>query len=122
MEYRFTKLQRLRRNAEFKQVLSQQTNRCKGNCVTVLYLPNKAGYARLGVCIGKRNIRRAVDRNRLKRQIRESFRFRQSKLDSLDCVVLVHRGFEYKNKAEIAVRLEKLWDKLIRRCSEVSSA
>jgi ribonuclease P protein component len=43
--------------------------------------------ARLGMVIGKRAVRRAVDRNRAKRVLRETFRTRRSELPCVDIVV-----------------------------------
>ena len=43
--------------------------------------------ARLGLVIGKRAVRRAVDRNRAKRVLRETFRTRRLELPWVDIVV-----------------------------------
>jgi len=45
--------------------------------------------ARLGLVVPKRILKRAVDRNRAKRQIRESFRLARPELPAWDIVVLV---------------------------------
>ena len=44
--------------------------------------------ARLGLAISKKNAKRAVDRNRIKRLIRESFRQNREKLPGIDLVVM----------------------------------
>ena len=44
--------------------------------------------SRLGLAVGKKRIRRAVARNRIKRLIRESFRHHAHLLPGLDVVVL----------------------------------
>ena len=38
---------------------------------TYIALPNTLGHARLGIAVSKKSLRRAVDRNRLKRMVRE---------------------------------------------------
>jgi ribonuclease P protein component len=43
--------------------------------------------ARLGLVIAKRHLRRAVDRNLVKRLVREAFRTRHSELPSRDLIV-----------------------------------
>lgn len=53
----------------------------------VLARPNVAGHARLGMVIPKRLLDRAVDRNRMKRCIRESFRLARAALPACDFVV-----------------------------------
>jgi len=42
---------------------------------------------RLGLVVGKKLLKRAVDRNRLKRIIREQFRLRRSRLPAFDLIV-----------------------------------
>jgi ribonuclease P protein component len=49
--------------------------------------PNEVGFARLGVVIGRKTFKRAVDRNRCKRWVREQFRATQAELAGLDVVV-----------------------------------
>jgi len=49
--------------------------------------PEGAGDARLGLVVGKKLLKRAVDRNRVKRIVREQFRLRRSKLPVCDLVV-----------------------------------
>jgi len=68
---------------------------------------------RLGIVVGKRAVRRAVDRNRLKRAIRESFRHEQHRLPSLDIVVQAMPGTDGKNNsAELGNVLGQLWEGL----------
>lgn len=50
--------------------------------------PSQADSARLGLVVAKKVLRRAVDRNRAKRAIRESFRLNQ-RLPAVDIVVRV---------------------------------
>lgn len=45
--------------------------------------------ARLGLAISKKQVRRAVDRNRLKRLARDVFRLHRADLQGLDFVVMV---------------------------------
>ncbi len=43
--------------------------------------------ARLGLVVGKKLLKRSVDRNRLKRIVREQFRLRRANLPACDLVV-----------------------------------
>lgn len=52
---------------------------------------NSEGFARLGVIVGKRVARRAVDRNLLKRLVRETFRRQQHELGGFDLLVRPRR-------------------------------
>ena len=71
--------------------------------------------ARLGLVIGKKLLRRAVDRNRVKRCIRESFRLRRSDLPACDLIVrLIARPATVQGKL-IVEDLQALLDKLAGR-------
>lgn len=51
--------------------------------------PNAYGVPRLGLIVPKRVFPRAVDRNRVKRVLRELFRTRRSRLGSRDILIRV---------------------------------
>ncbi len=52
------------------------------------YQPGQpGGSARLGLVVGKKLLKRAVDRNRVKRVIRDQFRRRRAELPAVDLVV-----------------------------------
>jgi len=53
------------------------------------YLPGQPGAvsARLGIVVGKKQLRRAIDRNRVKRVLREQFRWQRAGLPVFDIVV-----------------------------------
>jgi ribonuclease P protein component len=53
----------------------------------VMARPNQMGYPRLGMVVAKRLLARAVDRNRVKRCVRESFRQVLPDLPACDFVV-----------------------------------
>ena len=53
----------------------------------VMVRPNQVGHPRLGMIVAKRLLARAVDRNRVKRCIRESFRQVLPELPACDFVV-----------------------------------
>jgi ribonuclease P protein component len=48
---------------------------------------NEVSHARLGVVVGRRWSPRAVERNRVKRLVRESFRVHAGRLGSIDVIV-----------------------------------
>jgi len=79
---------------------------------------NGLAHARLGIAAPKRQLKRAVDRNRIKRIIRESFRRRQAQLRGLDVVVLVRHGVLALDNAALFRRLDKLWNSLSKKCEK----
>ena len=88
---RFPRQARLRRPRDFRHVFAQPT-KSVDNCFTVLARGNGCSSARLGLAISKKCAPRAVDRNRLKRIIRESFRRHHDHLEGIDLVVMCRRG------------------------------
>lgn len=77
---------RLTSKAEFDRVFADN-QRARTECLLVMVRPNTAGFARLGMVVPKRLLARAVDRNRVKRCVRESFRQVRAKLPACDFVV-----------------------------------
>ena len=77
---------RLVAKADFDRVFADN-QRAKTDYVVVMARPNSVGYPRLGMVIAKRLLARAVDRNRVKRCVRESFRQVLPELPACDFVV-----------------------------------
>ncbi len=61
---------------------------------TFIVRPNNYGYPRLGLAIAKKQLPRAVWRNRIKRVAREAFRLHKSDLSGYDIVVLSRKGMQ----------------------------
>ncbi len=69
--------------------------------------------ARLGLAVSKRAAKRAVDRSRLKRLARESFRHRAVR-GGRDYVVIARPGAAAAANAEILASLARHFDRLAR--------
>lgn len=65
--------------------------------------------ARLGLAIAKRVARRAVDRNRIRRIARETFRLRRQILRPVDFVVLAKPPAAEADSGTLKLALEQLW-------------
>ncbi|MES9900474.1 MAG: ribonuclease P protein component [Sedimenticola sp.] len=108
----FDRTLRLLTPAEFKQVF-QRSERCSDRYFTILYRPNALAHPRLGMAIAKKNLKRAVDRNLVKRLVREEFRLNRSGLSGFDLVVMCKRGLPTSNKTLLKSSLERLIGKLV---------
>lgn len=84
---RFRRDYRLTRKDQFDRVLSSRTIHLRCGCFRLYASPNDEKSARLGLIVGKRQLKRAVDRNRVKRVLRETFRINRSVLPGFDIVV-----------------------------------
>ncbi|MCP5436522.1 MAG: ribonuclease P protein component, partial [Chromatiaceae bacterium] len=74
-------------SVDFQRVFAKP-QRSADTYFTVLAAKRPAGSARLGLAISRKQARRAVDRNRLKRLIRDVFRRNHSVLNGSDFVVM----------------------------------
>ena len=70
--------------------------------------------AKLGLAVAKKRARRAVDRNRIKRVARESFRHRRAALGARRVVVMNRDAATTASRAELRAAIETLWDKVLR--------
>lgn len=77
-QFSFPKIKRLVSNRQFKAVLARNL-RVSNDVLTLYMAENDCGYPRLGVSVGK-SCGGAVERNRLKRLLREAFRQSQGRI------------------------------------------
>lgn len=115
----FSKQVRLREPAEFKRVFAK-AERSTDKYFTVLAQVNELKHPRLGLAIAKKNIRRAVDRNKIKRAARESFRLQQHDMMNLDIVVMARREAATASSKTLQASLDKHWLKLTKQCAPFS--
>lgn len=69
-------------------------------------------HARLGLAISKRSLKLAVQRNRIKRLTRESFRQAFSTLPAVDIVIMSQPELASMDNAAILQQLEVSWQRL----------
>lgn len=107
---RFSPRQRLHTPQEFGRVFADPL-RSSDRFFTVLARPNPHAVARLGLTISRRVAKRAVDRNRLKRLARESFRLQDS-LPTWDFVVMAKPGADASERAPLRESLDGHFERL----------
>ena len=88
-DHGFPRAARITRKSDFDRVFARPPTRMRQGPLRLLALPNRMHAARLGLVVPKRVLKRAVDRNRAKRQIRESFRLARPGLPAWDIVIIV---------------------------------
>ena len=71
-----------------------------------------AGKSRLGIAVSKRHLRLAVDRNRIKRLVRESFRISGIRGLSMDIVILPRSTVKDAEPARLRRTLAQRWESL----------
>ncbi len=120
MRTHFRRTARLTDAVAFKRVFACP-ERFPGHGFVVLTRDNEHGGPRLGLAIAKRCASRAVDRNRLKRIARESFRLNVATLPAVDIVVLCGRGAPGIPNGRLRATLDQAW-KTIRKQTWVASS
>jgi ribonuclease P protein component len=99
----------------------ERAEKSSGKALTVLARQSGRQSARLGLAIPRKQIRRAVERNRVKRLIRESFRCHRELLLGLDVVVIGRRDLADKSTHDVLRCLERHWQQVSARCREAPS-
>ena len=116
-DFRFRRENRLLTPADFQRVFDQARYRAGSRHFLFLAIDNPLALHRLGMVIPRKRARRAVDRARVKRQLRESFRHRPDSLQGLDVVILLRGALSDPEPAALRAEIEDLWDKLLAKRS-----
>lgn len=117
----FPRQLRLLTAGDYRLVFETAAHKVHGKGLLALATPNTLGHPRLGLVISKKNLRRAVDRNRLKRLVRESVRLQQQRLPSIDIVVLAKRGVGELDNDTLHRQLHGMWRRLARDAEKAKS-
>jgi len=111
---RLDKSKRLLNARDYSRVFDQPDMRASHRHLLLLGKKNDQRTHRLGLVIAKKNVRSAVQRNRLKRVAREFFRRLPHSEPSMDIVLLARRGIDQLDNAELSSILQHQWQKLVR--------
>ena len=111
----FSRELRLLAPVQFKAVF-ENPHRASTPQMTLLARENDANLPRLGLTVAKKHLKRAHDRNRIKRIVRESFRLKQHELPHFDFV------FVAKDNQTLFETLEKLWARHIRLSKQAATS
>ena len=85
--------ERIKDPRDFRRAFDQK--RSAADAALVVYgAPNGLAYPRLGISVGRKKVRRAVARNRIKRLVREAFRLSKGELPAGVDLVVVPRTAE----------------------------
>ena len=95
----------------FNEAFTRPDRKASTKHFMLLLKENDLGYARIGVAVRKKDIKLAVQRNRIRRKIKGSFRANILKLTAADYVVFVKKNIT-DDSAVITKELEDLWQKI----------
>lgn len=110
---------RLRRKSDFEAAYARG-RRFGDGFFAVTAKPNGIDGPRLGLAVSVKNAGSAVERNRLRRTIRESFRLHQHQLPAVDLIVSARGRARDAAGAELRASLIALWKKVTEQCATSS--
>ncbi len=108
MDQRFRTHERIKDPADFRRVFERK--RSASNDFLIVYgVENGRDHARLGLSVPKKRVRKAHDRNRIKRLVREAFRLSKADLPVGVDLVIVPRGvvLTYESTRKSLVELSR---------------
>lgn len=112
---RFLRQNRIVLNNDFQRVFANKTNIVSKFMVVWICEGTSGEGLRLGVVASKRTFRRAVDRNRAKRLLRESFRLNRAKINmDLDLVIIARRKILSAKRQDVEQEFIRLADEINR--------
>lgn len=117
--FAFPRSSRLLTPRDYSEVFSDVQIRVPHKHFLILAKPNALGHARVGLVFSKKNLKHAVQRNRVKRLVRETFRH-QPDLPPLDIIVLSRQGLANVENPDLNLMLPDLWQRLIRKARQIS--
>ena len=114
VKYHFNRESRLLTPGQFQAVFNKPI-RFGSKHFTLLVTPNTENKNRIGFAIAKKRVKLAVQRNRIKRLVRESYRLNQHEIPHLDIVIMAKTGIESLENNDIHMQIEKIWQKIVQR-------
>lgn len=114
----FRREHRLLTPADFKQVFNNNCYRVGSRHFLLLAAKNGEPRQRLGFVIARKRVKRAVDRNLIKRLNRECFRQRPGQYQGLDIILLAKTPLLKPEHDSLRREITHLWDKLLAKYNE----
>ena len=111
MNFKFPSELRLLKTDDFSSVFNFR-KRISATTLVIHYRNNPQPHPRLGLVVSKKVAKLSVDRNYMRRVLRELFRRNKVNLGNLDLVIRPQRPFSSKNYNEIAQEFDMLITKL----------
>jgi len=88
------------------------SRKLRGRFAILHVAPGRPGASRLGVALTRRLVPLSVDRNRVKRLVRDTFRRHMVKHSGLDCVVSLRERFDAAHAEPVFAEIRNLFDQL----------
>ncbi|MCR5084320.1 MAG: ribonuclease P protein component [Succinivibrionaceae bacterium] len=117
----FPRTSRLLSSRDYDKVFKKPV-RASVREMLILGCPNGGTGPRLGLVVPKKVLKRAVDRNLVKRLVRESFRNSRHTLPSADLVFIAKQHIGERSRRDLRLALERLWEQISTRLNPLPLA
>ncbi|MEO2083745.1 MAG: ribonuclease P protein component [Desulfurobacteriaceae bacterium] len=107
VRFTFKEHERLTKAKDFERVFKEGES-LGGSAVAFYFVKNELSYPRAGFIASKKLSKRAVDRNRAKRLMREVFRLNKHRLKPYDLVFIARKGILQKKYSDVESDFLKL--------------
>jgi ribonuclease P protein component len=107
----------LLRSEEFDAVF-KNPEKIGSQQLLILFRKNNLLFSRLGLVVAKKQFKKAVTRNYIKRRFREKFRVLQHSLAPIDIVVVPKKGLDVLDQKSFTAFMELQWTRVLKRISE----
>ena len=132
IERKFSREHRILVGKHFQAVFANR-QRLHGQFFSFHLLPNQCDFFRLGLAVSKKVSKKAVDRNRIKRVTRDSFRHFQAKIQLsisqeaggislIDIVVVAKPAAARGDNNELRKELSYFWKKITNRIAAIKDS
>ncbi len=119
--YSFTKAQRLLTASDYSAVFENNHAKASHRHLLLLARKHDGPNSRLGLVIAKKNVKLAVQRNRIKRLAREFFRQQDALPQAVDVVLLARKGLGDLDNQTVYSILQQQWRRLASRLNTSST-
>lgn len=92
----------------------RSARKVRGRFAILHAAPGRTDYSRIGVALTRRLVRSSVDRNALKRLVRETFRRHPVKAAGFDCVITLREKYDAARTGKLRAEVRELFDQLAR--------
>lgn len=90
----------------------RDSRKLRGRFAILHVAAGRPGISRLGIALTRRLVPHSVDRNRVKRLVRDTFRRHVAKHAGLDCVVSLRERFDAEKSEPVFAEIRTLFDQL----------
>ncbi len=118
MKLAFGKNLRLLCSGDFQTVFDDAPFRASHQHFLILSRFNQRPQGRIGLVVAKKHLSHAVQRNRIKRLVREEFRLQQQAFAGLDVIVLSRKGLADLSNDDFRKQLGQQWQRIFKKARQ----